>query len=141
MTENRPQRGSTMKKVLSILTIAVLAALYLMPTVAFSSEEVDTWFNLEPFGELERPVAVFDHDEHNELAGLEDNCAVCHHAFDEDGNLLEDESSEGTYCSECHAVERNDGGTPLMKAYHLQCQSCHEQEEKGPVTCGECHVK
>jgi hypothetical protein len=28
-----------------------------------------------------------------------------------------------------------------MKAYHLNCKGCHQEQKKGPVMCGECHVK
>jgi hypothetical protein len=26
-------------------------------------------------------------------------------------------------------------------AYHKQCKDCHVEMKKGPVACGECHVK
>jgi hypothetical protein len=29
----------------------------------------------------------------------------------------------------------------LAKAFHLNCKGCHEQRGKGPIMCGQCHVK
>lgn len=87
-----------------------------------------------------RPPAVFDHDLHNEMAGLEDDCAVCHHVY-EDGELVADESSEDSLCSECHALKKAaDNPVPLRMAYHKRCKTCHFTEKKGPVLCGECHI-
>ena len=103
----------------------------------------------EPFERLDnsafekpvRPAAVFDHDIHNEMAELEDDCAVCHHVYDEDNQLVEDESSEDSLCSDCHYLKSDaDNTVSLRKAYHKRCKSCHFAEKKGPVLCGECHI-
>ena len=91
------------------------------------------------FGSPERPAAAFKHDEHNEKAKLED-CAACHHAANDKGQLVRGESSEGTPCAECHAV-KGGKGMPLMRAYHRMCQGCHDKAGKGPTACGECHVR
>jgi hypothetical protein len=29
----------------------------------------------------------------------------------------------------------------LTKAFHTNCKGCHENKNKGPVMCGECHVR
>jgi hypothetical protein len=29
----------------------------------------------------------------------------------------------------------------LMKAYHMNCKGCHLEKGKGPILCGECHVR
>ncbi len=88
-----------------------------------------------------RPMAVFSHDEHNEMAGLEDNCALCHHVY-EDGKLMEDESSEDSSCSECHQLKPDaSNGVGLEAAFHRRCIECHYEADKGPVLCGECHRK
>ena len=87
-----------------------------------------------------RPFCVYDHDTHNEENGLDD-CAVCHHLY-EGGKLIEGESSEDQYCSDCHGIKpTKENSVPLTKAYHLRCKSCHEENWKGPVLCGECHIK
>ena len=95
------------------------------------------------FKDMQRPPAVFSHDEHNEKAAL-DECSVCHHVY-VDGKKAADESSEGQECSECHGLKANeDNALPLMKAYHDMCKGCHQKakaegKKRGPVTCGECH--
>ena len=91
------------------------------------------------FRQVMRPTVRFLHDEHNEAAGIED-CSGCHHSYDATGKKLEDESSEGTTCSECHLKDADDP-VPLVMAYHGQCKGCHDDQKKGPVMCGECHVK
>jgi hypothetical protein len=91
------------------------------------------------FVDHQRPAAAFNHDQHNETAELEE-CNVCHHVY-EGGKKVEDDSSEGQACSDCHHVEKDHPARPLMKAYHDLCKQCHRANEKGPVTCGECHPK
>jgi len=120
-----------------IMSCSVLLCVTLCGVSAFSEDY--TYFQLEPFGTLERPVCVFDHDAHNEQAQIED-CAECHHVY-EDGKLLEAESSEGTGCAECHTLEAQGTQPGLRNAYHRQCKRCHVEMKKGPVACGECHVK
>ncbi len=91
------------------------------------------------FVDQQRPAAVFQHEEHNEKAEIEE-CNVCHHLY-EAGEKVEDDSSEGQGCSDCHHVEEDHPTRPLMKAYHDLCKECHRDNDKGPVTCGECHPK
>lgn len=92
------------------------------------------------FHKTRRPGAVFSHDDHNEKAGLDD-CAVCHHVY-EKGILVADESSEDSPCSECHAlVPEPDNRFSLSVAFHKRCRDCHFESGKGPVLCGECHIK
>lgn len=122
------------KKVLMSVLVVSAVLLYFLP--AFSQEDIK-FLQDEAFTNAQRPAAVFNHDEHNEMAEIED-CMPCHHeGKDDDGNLI-----EGDYlpCADCHEVNP-DEGTPLMLAYHIQCENCHIEKKKGPVTCGECHVK
>ena len=86
-----------------------------------------------------RPPAVFKHDEHNELAGIEE-CNQCHHVY-EDGTLLEDESSEDQRCADCHELTDSGQIPGLMLAFHTNCKSCHREKKKGPLMCGQCHVR
>ncbi len=86
-----------------------------------------------------RSASLFEHDVHNDQAELDD-CAVCHHLY-EDGQLLEDESSEDQQCVACHSEKSGDGGVSLRRAYHMRCKGCHLVEKAGPVMCAECHVK
>ena len=94
----------------------------------------------DAFENPQRPPAVFRHDEHNELAKIE-ACNVCHHVYDENGRLVEDESSEDQRCSDCHEVEASGKQPALMQAFHTNCKGCHKQQNKGPTICGQCHVK
>jgi len=87
-----------------------------------------------------RPAAIFKHDLHNDKAGIND-CAICHHVYDESGQLLPDESSEDKSCSDCHAMESIGNQPGLMKAFHLNCKGCHETQNQGPLMCGECHKR
>lgn len=106
----------------------------------FAAGPAETVFMLDALRPLQRPVSRFMHDEHNEKAGVED-CYICHHAYTEDGVLDTGDSSEGNPCSDCHMRKTGGDGTPLVKAYHMQCKSCHERQGAGPRVCGECHTK
>jgi len=98
-------------------------------------ERLDT----SAFEKPRRPGAIFDHDDHNEMAELDD-CAICHHVH-EDGNLVADESSEDSSCSECHGLLPGpDNPVSLSNAFHKQCRDCHFDSGKGPVLCGQCHI-
>ena len=120
-----------------IIGMAVLACIFtFMP--AFSQYDM-THLADEAFGEKQRPPAVFNHDQHNEIAEIYE-CNVCHHMY-QDGELLEYESSEDMECSDCHNVKEGYPNPPLMKAYHDLCQGCHEERGAGPITCGECHPR
>ncbi len=126
-----------MKKSLAFILIAtVLVGLLFLP--AFSQEDMEV-VDGGSFVNQQRPAAVFRHDEHNELAEIE-QCNECHHVY-ENGNKLEDESSEDQSCSECHA-ENGSGKKPgLRRAFHINCKGCHLKNRKGPVMCGQCHVR
>ncbi len=121
--------------------LLAIAVLFLLPAVTTVHSQADmTVISNEQFPNPQRPAAAFPHDAHNEKAALEDKCWHCHHM---DGkNLSEDSSSEGVPCVDCHAVAPDSADvTPLMDAYHKQCIDCHEQQAKGPLACGECHVR
>ena len=106
---------------------------------AHSQEEMELVDN-SVFENPRRPAAVFRHDAHNELAQIEE-CSICHHVFDENGQLVEDESSEDQRCSDCHELQASGKKPPLMKAFHTNCKGCHKQKNKGPTMCGQCHIK
>ncbi len=104
---------------------------------SFSQEEM-RFVDNSVFEKPVRAPAIFEHDFHNETAGLED-CTVCHHLYDEDGKLVEDESSEDQSCSECHSTDGSDSTPSLRRAYHLNCKGCHLKAEAGPIMCAQCH--
>jgi hypothetical protein len=96
--------------------------------------------DISAFEKPRRPGAVFIHDDHNEMAELDD-CAICHHVY-EDNILVADESSEDYSCSECHGLLPGpDNPVSVSMAFHKQCRDCHFDSGKGPVLCGQCHIK
>ena len=86
-----------MKKEIFLLMVLLLVGILLIP--AFSQEDMEVVDN-EGFSKKQRPPVTFRHDEHNETAEIED-CIECHHVY-ENGEKLEDGSSEDQSCSECH---------------------------------------
>ncbi|NNG00471.1 MAG: cytochrome c3 family protein [Desulfobacteraceae bacterium] len=126
-----------MKK--SIGSILILCTIFLFGWVSVHSQEEMEVVDNSVFDQPRRTSSLFMHDDHNESAGIEE-CHVCHHVY-EDGELLEDESSEDSSCSECHEIDASGDMPGLMMAYHLNCKGCHLKEKKGPVLCGECHHK
>jgi len=125
-----------MKKGICLLIAPLLVGVLLIP--AFSQEDMVA-VDSEGFSKKQRPPAVFRHDEHNETALIEE-CSECHHVY-ENREKLADESSEGQGCWECHD-ETGSGNQPgLRKAFHTNCKGCHRQNKKGPIMCGQCHVR
>jgi len=126
-------------QILAPLAAIIAVMLIYMAPVAFSQDDMEV-VPTSAFDNPERPAAMFKHDAHNELAELDD-CAVCHHGKTDAGLMDLENSSEGESCDSCHPVKPENGEIPLMRAYHLQCTSCHTAALKGPVACGECHQK
>ncbi len=120
------------------LKITFLTLLLISGTLisSFSQEEMKS-INDSDFKIKMRPDTVFNHDDHNENAEIED-CASCHHLY-EDGKLVEEESSEDKECSECHGSPAGKSRLELIKTFHTSCRKCHFTRKKGPVLCGECH--
>ena len=119
--------------------VTVILGIALVIATAYSQEDMQFVDNSE-FDNPQRPPAVFDHDTHNENAGIDD-CSQCHHLFDENGQKLEGESSEDQMCSDCHGPTDEGRKPRLMKAYHLNCKGCHQKNQKGPILCAQCHVR
>jgi hypothetical protein len=123
---------------LRIYCIVAMLTLLFAATQSLSQEDMVVVDN-SIFEKPVRAPALFEHDVHNEVAGIED-CAECHHLY-EDGKRVEDESSEDQACSECHS-EKGDGNSPsLRRAYHLNCKGCHLDKAAGPIMCMQCHRK
>jgi hypothetical protein len=126
-----------MKRQFPHLLVSVLVPLCML-TIAGAQENMTAVDN-SVFGKPERSQAVFRHDSHNEKAGI-DTCNECHHVY-QDGKKLEDASSEDKRCSDCHGLADADRTPSLRKAFHFNCRGCHEKSARGPVMCGECHLK
>jgi hypothetical protein len=126
------------KKIILIPILGICIIIFLC-AFAYSQEDM-TVIDNSVFKNPQRPAATFLHDAHNEKAGI-DECNLCHHVY-ENGEFLEYESSEDMLCSDCHALNESDDDSPsLLKAFHTNCKGCHLKENKGPVMCGECHVR
>jgi hypothetical protein len=124
------------KRIAFILIAPVLVGIFFLPV--FSQEDMEL-IEDAGFAVDRRPPVIFRHDEHNEMAEIED-CSECHHVY-EGGEKLEDESSEDQSCSECHDEEGSGQQPGLRRAFHLNCKGCHLANKKGPIMCGQCHVK
>ncbi len=117
---------------------AAFALLCVIPAAAPAQEDM-TVIDNSVFEKPQRPPAVFKHDEHNELALIEE-CNECHHVYAE-GQRLEDESSEDQRCADCHELQDVGAKPGLIKAFHTNCKSCHREQKKGPLMCGQCHLR
>ena len=126
-------------KVKILLNIAISVFFLVLSLDAYSQEDM-AFVGNDAFENTRRPPAVFRHEEHNELARIEE-CHVCHHVFNENGRQVEDESSEDQRCSDCHQLVASGRKPPLMKAFHLNCKGCHKARKNGPTMCGQCHVR
>ncbi len=123
------QSCGMLKKVLSALMLAVFVAgtVHAAPMKLECPKEI----------EATRPPVMFDHDRHNEKAGIKE-CAICHHGKKEE-QQEPGKASEAVSCVNCHAVNGKEGKTPYARAFHRQCILCHARIDKGPTACGECH--
>ena len=121
-----------------LLLILAAFAVCCFPIMASSQEDM-TAIDNQVFENPKRPPAVFEHDQHNELAAIEE-CNVCHHLY-EDGKLIEDESSEDQRCADCHEMQDVGRKPGLVEAFHTNCKSCHREKKKGPLMCGQCHLR
>jgi len=88
-----------------VFLAAMLLTVFLF--VAAYSQEDMTVIDNSVFPDSRRTAAIFNHEEHNEAAEI-DECNECHHVYEE-GVKLEDESSEDMLCSECHLLADVDG--------------------------------
>ena len=125
-----------MNKAIFFLVAPFFVGILLLP--AFSQEDMEV-VDCGSFSKKQRPPATFRHDEHNEKAQIEE-CNECHHVY-ENGQKLEDESSEDQSCSDCHDEKSAGRKLGLRKAFHTNCKGCHQAKKQGPVMCGKCHVR
>ena len=127
-----------MNKVITSILIAFAIMVTIPVASSFAEGMPEGRMNVPELEPYKYAPALFDHDTHNEKAGLEDDCTACHHGG-ENGVMDKEEDSSGTPCAECHMVTKEKGMTPLRRAFHLQCITCHEKQNKGPVQCKSCH--
>ncbi|MEW5909130.1 MAG: acidic tetraheme cytochrome c3 TmcA [Thermodesulfobacteriota bacterium] len=126
-----------MKKGIMVMVAALFASALFMIT-AYSQEDM-TVVDQSVFKNPQKPPSLFKHDAHNEKAKIEE-CSECHHVY-EGGKRVEGESSEDKRCSDCHRLESSGREPSLTRAFHTNCKGCHQKNRKGPIMCGECHVR
>lgn len=124
-----------MKKSNVLMVIAGLTGLF-VAGLAYAQDDIQ-WLEHDIFMNRERPAAAFPHTLHAD--DLELDCLDCHHIY-KDGENVWDES-EISDCTACHSLEADGKIMSAMKAFHANCKGCHLEQNKGPVTCGECHPK
>ncbi|MFW6387268.1 MAG: cytochrome c3 family protein [Thermodesulfobacteriota bacterium] len=82
----------------------------------------------------------FNHAQH---AASVDDCSVCHHKRPEQ-DVEFSPNPELVRCSACHQ-HSFDTEYPerlgLKAAYHQRCIGCHEEENRGPQVCADCHLE
>ena len=111
-----------MKRIFLYMLLCIMISICFFVS-AYSQEDMVAVDN-SVFENPQRTASIFNHDDHNEAAGLDEECNECHHLY-EDGKKVEDESSEDDMCSECHEMIDSGNMPGLMKAYHLNCKGCH----------------
>jgi len=122
----------------SVKYVLILFVFVLSVTSAFSQEDIMVLESPE-IGAHKRPLVHFTHAQHADVI----ECINCHHDYDKFGN---NQGSEGQPCSDCHKKSYVDHVEPLVLAFHLQCQGCHQKMAEqgnvtGPVMCGGCHKR
>jgi hypothetical protein len=128
-----------MRKTFGLLFLVGFLAVLLLSFSAYGQEDI-SFVRDSAFSDRMRASVPFLHDEHNEMADIEE-CNECHHVW-EDGSKLEWDSSEDQECSECHlSNDSGDTEMDLIKAYHDMCKGCHMSQKAGPIQCSECHPK
>ncbi|MCD6527263.1 MAG: hypothetical protein J7K75_09765 [Desulfuromonas sp.] len=84
----------------------------------------------------------FNHGQHAAASG---DCSICHHLRPADNSSYIGDSNhpETVRCSACHQQAFHPDYPErlgLKAAYHQSCTPCHQQQNKGPVTCSGCHL-
>lgn len=139
MHEFEKERLFVIKKRIVIQLIILTVVILILSTMhGYAQEDIIT-VDDSAFKSRMRPFVSFVHDEHNELAKIDD-CSECHHIFDDNLKKMKGDSSEDMECSECH-LKDGQQITRLIKAYHNRCKGCHLEKKSGPVICAECHKK
>lgn len=133
-------RYSKLWKLIAVpATTLLLTALWLLPVQAQISQQPLP----EPgFAEPKALSVPFKHNEHNAKAKIT-KCVTCHHEFTQGTRMMTGRTSTERRCSYCHQAQPapTDSTPSLMTASHKLCQDCHRSKGKGPIKCGECHVK
>lgn len=125
----------------SILSVFAVLALCLGATLAIAGPHhgpIET--TIDAAADKREPVP-FPHDQH--ATELVESCETCHHTTPG----LTAETDEGVQaCSDCHLDP--EGDVPGMREmslkknpFHMLCIDCHKEQDAGPTSCNDCHVK
>jgi len=82
----------------------------------------------------QRGQVFFPHFKHHKYVQAEseaENCLVCHHTTKP--------GSRPVACGDCHKVESTADAPNREKAFHGTCRACHQELQRGPRKCAECH--
>jgi len=139
MHEFGKERLFVIKKRIVIKIFILTVFILILSTIhGYAQEDIIT-VDDSAFQSRMRPPVSFVHDEHNDLANIND-CSTCHHAFDNNLKKIKDDSSEDMECSECHLKDEQNF-INLIKTYHNRCKGCHLEKKSGPVICSGCHKR
>ncbi|GAB6909784.1 Cytochrome c class III [Desulfosarcina cetonica] len=136
---NKQPRSAITALALTLLVLTVLGGF----SVSHGQEAEIVLDNANAYGRGQRPVVRFSHELHMDMF----DCLDCHHDYDNQENVLDEEDLEaGNPAVRCTSCHDSDSTPDLERAYHVQCMGCHRQaringEDTGPELCGECHIK
>lgn len=89
--------------------------------------------------------AGFDHLlHHKHETGMNQQCEICHHVFNEKEARLEYQKGAESSCRDCHRDIGDADISSFRDAAHSGCVNCHMNKEEagektGPVACIGCH--
>ena len=137
-SKSQPDIGGKMMKRMRLIVPMAVIAMMSIPIHGSAQDEM-RFVDNTVFEKPSRSPAIFEHDNHNEVSGI-DECNTCHHVY-ENGKFLDYDSSEDRSCSDCHGLNASAGTISLRNAFHRNCKGCHMKSKAGPVMCAECHQK
>jgi len=78
--------------------------------------------------------------------GLEKDCKLCHHIYDEKEKKLVYKKGTESSCRDCHREKDEESRRSFQKVAHADCINCHMERSKegkktGPYSCEGCHIE
>ena len=93
------------------------------------------------------PKIGFDYYLHNQHEkGLEKDCKLCHHIYDEKEKKLVYKKGTESSCRDCHREKDEENRRSYKNVAHEGCINCHmklskESKKTGPYVCEGCHIE
>jgi c(7)-type cytochrome triheme protein len=125
-----------------LLIVCFLTFFFSGPLLFAQPEEI-ILNNSKTFINKRQSSVTFPHELHMERF----ECLDCHHRYENNKNVLdEDELEEGNSAAQCAGCHNLKSTCDLQKAFHRQCLNCHVNnrkpgEKSGPRMCIGCHKK